>query len=145
MDKFIRKLVKQHKTNCPFELASKLNITIIYEDLGKGTKGFFYHRLCHSYIVIDNNITYEEQRFTVAHELAHYFFDQGTSFFHLQRNTLQICEKFEHRANRFAVYLLCFGDQIEHGETIREFCLKHNIPEDMHHYYISPKNNLYIS
>lgn len=61
----------------------------------------------------------------------------------LEQNTLQLPAKFEHRANRFAVHLLSFGNQIEPGETITEFCLKHGIPINMHRYleYFFPVQN----
>lgn len=125
MDKFIQRIVRKHQTNCPFSLAARLNITIMYEDLGQITKGFFHHRLRRNYIVLHYDAPYQQQRFTCAHEIGHFFFDKGTSYFMLEQNTLQLPAKFEHRANRFAVHLLSFGNQIEPGETITEFCLKH--------------------
>lgn len=135
MDKLIQKLVKKHQTNCPFRLASYLNISVIYEDLGKITRGFFHRRLRRNYIVLHEDLLYDQQRFTCAHELGHYFYDRGTSYFMIEQNTLLLPGKFERRANQFAVRLLCAGSEISPGESISDFCFKNGIPEEMHQFY----------
>lgn len=139
MDELVNKLVRKHKTNCPFQLASNLNIKVLYADLGKCTKGFFHRRLRRNYIVIHQDLDYMQQRYTCSHELGHFFFDRGTSYFMFEQNTLQLPDKYERRANRFAVKLLCAGSHILPGETIKEYCFRNGIPENMHQYFDLPE------
>lgn len=135
MNRFIRRIYKKHKTNCPFTLAELLRITIWFRDLGNETRGFFQRRLRRNYIVIHQELSYEEARYTVAHELGHYFFDRGTSYFRLERNTLQVPQKYEVRANRFAVSLLTHTETIEHGEPLCWFLSRCGVPQEMHRFY----------
>ncbi|MDO7787902.1 ImmA/IrrE family metallo-endopeptidase [Desulforamulus aquiferis] len=135
MDILIKKLVKKYKTNCPFELAEHLNIIVKFEDLGKITKGFFHRRLRRNYIVLHCDETYLRQRFTCAHELGHYIFDRGTSYFMIQRNTLSLPGKLERRADHFAIKLLTFQKYTRSGESVEEFFRRLGIPTDMCKYY----------
>ncbi|MBP1990306.1 ImmA/IrrE family metallo-endopeptidase [Paenibacillus eucommiae] len=137
MDELILNSVKKHKTNCPFKLASRLNITIMYEDLGKITKGFFHRRLRRNYIVLHYDQSYQQQRFAVGHELGHFFYDRGTSYFRIEQNSLLLPAKYERRANIFAVKLLCIGSEMNFGETIQSYFLRNGIPEEMHRYFQS--------
>ncbi|MEV2909755.1 ImmA/IrrE family metallo-endopeptidase [Paenibacillus larvae] len=134
MDDIIREIISKYKTNCPFEIAEAENITIIHKDLGKNTNGFFYKVLGYYYIVLHEGLSYMFQRFTIAHELGHYFYDQGSSYFMIEQNSLQITGKYERRANVFAIKLLCSNNAILPGETITEFFCRNGIPEEMHQY-----------
>lgn len=139
MDKLIQRIVRKHNTNCPFTIAQQIGITVMFEDLGKNTNGFFHRRLRRNYIVLHYDLSYQQQRATCAHELGHYFYDRGASYFLMERNTLFLPDKFERRANQFSAKLLCAKSEIEPGETISEFCYRNGLPEYLHKYYEIPK------
>lgn len=136
MDKQINRLIKKHKTNCPFELASALGIQVSYADLGKATRGLYYSRLRRRFIVIHNDLNEIWKRFVCAHELAHNRLHPGFNRFWLDQNTLFNPGKYELQANKFAFLLLSAGEEIRVNETIREFCIRTGIPEEMHKYYL---------
>lgn len=99
------KLMKKYKTNCPFTLAKRMNITILYEDLGD-TMGYFNKDFRFKFIHINQSLNEEESTFTCAHELGHAIqhHDVNTPF--LKRHTLFSVDKIEREANTFAVELL---------------------------------------
>ncbi|WP_081970495.1 ImmA/IrrE family metallo-endopeptidase [Paenibacillus sp. FSL P4-0081] len=136
MDHTIVKLLKKFKTNDPFEIAKQLNIDIWFEDLGSGTRGFYYRKLRRRFIVIHNGLDDEWQRFICAHELGHDRLHPGISAFWLDDQSLYNAGKYERQANRFAVKLLTACDTLKTNETIRDFLLRNQIPEEMDRYFI---------
>lgn len=135
MDKFVKRLIRKHRTNCPFTIAENLKITVLHLDLGKITKGFFHRRLRRNYIVLHQELTDMQQRFTCAHELGHFFFDRGTSYFMLEQNTLQLPGKYERRANQFAVELLMPDELIRQSGgdtmTVHEAAAEYGVPPEL--------------
>lgn len=94
----------KHGTNSPFVIAENENIIVRSAPLGK----------CHGYYlsidgvrVIRYNSDDAEpvQRYTVAHELGHYFLHADANFFAL-KNTLFSSGWQERQADKFAIYLL---------------------------------------
>lgn len=131
MDDIIRKLIRKYKTNDPFELASCLNITIWFRDLGRGTRGLYMRKLWRRYIVIHENLDYNWQRFVCAHELAHDRLHPGFSRFWLDEQSFFNVGKFERQANKFAVRLLTAEDSPRYGESIGDFLRRNNVPPEM--------------
>jgi len=135
MDNIIRQLIRKYKTNDPFELASCLNITVWFCDLGKETRGFYMRKLRRRYIVIHEGLDEFWKRFVCAHEIAHDRLHPGFSRFWLDEHSFFNAGKFERQANKFAVRLLTAGDTLRRGESISEFLRRHDVPEEMAKFY----------
>ncbi|MCF8566869.1 ImmA/IrrE family metallo-endopeptidase [Alicyclobacillus tolerans] len=136
MDKVIRHLIRKYKTNCPFELASYLNITVWFRDLGSGTRGLYMRKLRRRYIVIHEELNEQWQRFICAHELAHDRLHPGLSRFWLDEQSFRNAGKFERQANKFAIRLLTAGDSPQRGETIVDFLIRKDVPEEMSKFFM---------
>jgi Zn-dependent peptidase ImmA (M78 family) len=135
MDDTILKLIRKFKTNDPFEIATRLNINIWYEDLGIGTRGLYYRKLRRRFIVIHNGLEDDWQRFICAHELGHDRLHPGISRFWLDEQSLYNAGKYERQANKFAVKLLTAGDTLKTNETIRDLLSRNQIPIEMDQYF----------
>lgn len=104
MKDLIERIRNKHGTNNPFAIAEDLGIIVLSSPLGK----------CHGYYLsVDgiNIIRYNSddtepiQRYTVAHELGHYYLHADANFFAL-KNTLFSSGWQERQADKFAIYLL---------------------------------------
>lgn len=131
----VDKLTSKYKTNCPFELASHLNINVVFADLGKGTRGFYYKKLKRKYICIHKDLPDEWKRFVCAHELAHERLHKGIGRFFVDEKSFYLPGKFERQANYFAIILLLGNSKISSGETVESFFLRNKIPLEMHEFY----------
>lgn len=134
-DDAVQKLIRKYKTNNPFELASCLNINVMFDDLGKGTRGLYMRRLRRRYIVIHQDLNENWQRFVCAHELAHDRLHPGFSRFWLDEQSFFNAGKYERQANQFAIRLLTSGDQLNHSDPISGFLRRNGVPEEMHIFY----------
>lgn len=135
MDKLILKLIRRFKTNDPYEIASGLNIMVRYADLDENTRGFYYRTLRRRFIVLNNNMNEQWMRFVCAHELAHDRLHPGISQFWLEEQSFYNPGKYERQANKFAVRLLCSGDNLKSGEPIKHMLIRNDIPAEMEKFY----------
>ncbi|BFH16542.1 ImmA/IrrE family metallo-endopeptidase [Paenibacillus melissococcoides] len=129
------KLAKKHKTNCPFKISENRGIHIVYKDLGNSTRGLYYSKLRHRYIVIHNKLCEDWQRLICAHELGHDVLHSGISHFWLDEHSFFNVGKFERQANKFAVHLLAHGDMLQPGESVSDLLRRNFIPEEMQKFY----------
>ncbi|WP_346914173.1 ImmA/IrrE family metallo-endopeptidase [Clostridium sp.] len=100
-------LIDTYGTNNPFELCKELNIKIMRTDLGNEIKGFFQkindqYRVIH----INSNLTNDEERYICAHELGHAIIHPEISISFFIDNPLQIKNKYELQADKFAAELI---------------------------------------
>lgn len=125
--------VKKACTNNPFEIASSKNIIVNYFPLGN-TLGFYMKHVRHQVITINSDIDESLQRFVCAHELGHAVLhpDKSTPF--LYKNTLLSTAKIECEANKFAVNLLLFGENLQNYETLHQVMCIYGIPKEMEKY-----------
>jgi len=107
----ILKLSKKHGTSDPFELASALNITVLYEELGN-INGYYNKPLRMKQIHINCNLDEHMKKFTCAHELGHAILHPNASTPFLRSQTLLSVDKLEIEANTFAVELLIPDEKI---------------------------------
>lgn len=128
------KLVKKHKTNCPFTIARNLNIIINFEDLGDNTRGFYYRVLRRRYICIHKDLSDEWKRFVCAHELGHDRLHKGVSQFFVDEHSFFLPGKLERQANEFAVNLLLHGVTLDENDTVASLLAKKGIPYEMKDY-----------
>lgn len=105
ISEIISHLIKKHKTNNPFELASALHIEVLFEELGT-INGYYNKPLRMKQIHINKNIDRHMQSFTCAHELGHAILHPNASTPFLRSNTLLSVDKLEQEANLFATILL---------------------------------------
>lgn len=135
MDDIAVRLVHQYKTNCPFEIAEALGIHIRYMDLGKSTKGLYYTKLRRRFIVINQGLSDQWQRFVCAHELGHDRLHKGLSRFFLEEHSYFWPGKLERQANSFAITLLTTGQEQLVGETLEAFAMRTGIPQEMLYFF----------
>ncbi|SMC17315.1 protein of unknown function [Clostridium acidisoli DSM 12555] len=103
----ILRLVDTYGTNNPFELCDYLNIKVIKSNLGNEIKGFF-QRTYNNYelIHIHNGLNDSESKYICAHELGHAILHTDLSIGFFIENKLQIKDRYEAEADRFAAILL---------------------------------------
>lgn len=131
MDQLIHSLIRKYKTNCPFQLAERLNISVWFCDLGDQTRGIYYRKLRRRFIAIHEGLDDPWKRFVCAHELGHDRLHPGLSRFWLDEHSFFNAGKFERQANKFAIRLLTAGDSPRRGESISDFLRRNNVPPEM--------------
>lgn len=127
-------LVKKHKSSDPFELASKMNIHIIKWDLHEEINGYYKYDRRNRYIVINQNLSFEWQKFVCAHELGHAILHTRINTPFLTKYTLMSVDKIEREANQFATYLLLYDKNFEDYETKYDLLRANGIPLQMERY-----------
>jgi Zn-dependent peptidase ImmA (M78 family) len=100
-------VIDLYMTRDPFELCNCLDIESMLNDLGDEIKGFF-QRTPDGYEIIHINtrLSEEERRYICAHELGHAILHTNMSIGFFIENKLQIKNKYEIEADRFAAELL---------------------------------------
>lgn len=93
-------------TACPFKLANKMHIPIVYTTLPKQIRGYMLHMDKRCCIVVSDSINDWEAPMVVAHEMGHYFMhDNQFYLFHYNCGEYR-CARREYEADLFAFYLL---------------------------------------
>ncbi len=124
-------LIKKYGTNNPFKLAKKLNIEIIFDDLGE-VRGLFKRILKRKFIFINSELSEFDQMLVCCHELGHAVLHSSSEYQFLIDNTKILRRsKIEDEANLFASYLLISDDEVfeeyEFKETKTNFCMLEEI------------------
>ncbi|MBW7458334.1 ImmA/IrrE family metallo-endopeptidase [Paenibacillus sepulcri] len=135
MNEIITKLIRRFQTNDPFEIARGLGIHIRFLELAEGTRGLYYKKLRRRFIVINDQLDDNWQRFVCAHELAHDRLHPGLSRFLLDEQSFYNVGKYERQANKFAVRLLTASSPPVKGETIEKLLKRNGIPEEMQSFF----------
>lgn len=134
MDSLIHKLVRKHKTKCPFGLAKSMNIEVWFEELPVGVRGCYVKTLRRRFISINNNLSDEWQKFVCAHELGHDRLHQGFGYYFIEQKTLFNPGKFERQANEFAIQLLLYNEPRDEDETNEIYLARNGVPREMTKY-----------
>ncbi len=104
-------LIEIYKTRDVYELVDLLDITLIKKDLPKGMKGKFFRDIFdNEFIFISNELCPQEERQVIAHELGHAILHVDLTISYYTENHLQVKNKFEIEANKFAAELLIPDD-----------------------------------
>jgi len=117
----------KHITTCPFDVKGYIEsqgIKVISEDMGSEISGYIEFRINHWVIAVNRYQNPRRQRFTLAHEYAHFLYDRET----IQRDGKIVdvllfrsdeSNEIEKRANQFAGELLMpttdFLNAVENG------------------------------
>ena len=106
----VLKLIKTYGTNNPFKLAKKLNIEIIFDDLGE-VRGLFKRILKRKFIFINSELSEFDQMLVCSHELGHAVLHASSNYqFMIDNTKILRLSKLENEANLFASYLLFPND-----------------------------------
>jgi len=108
----ISKLIKEHHTRNPIEIAENLGIIVLFENLGS-INGYYNTAFRQKFIHINVNLPEYKQIFTAAHELGHALLHPKANTPFLKENTFLSVDKLEIEANRFAVNLLISDEELE--------------------------------
>lgn len=100
-------LIETYETTDPFELCDNLSIKIMRSYLGQEIKGFF-QRTVNGYEILHLNteLMPEEEKYICAHELGHAILHVDLPLKFFIENRLQVKNKFEIQADKFAAELL---------------------------------------
>lgn len=106
----VQNLVSTYGTRNPYKLAEKLNITVMFRELGN-TRGSFKSVLRRKYIFINENLSETDTKIVLAHELGHAILHSSKKLqFMLDHTKLVRVPKLENEANLFVKYLLFNND-----------------------------------
>ncbi len=127
------KLIKQYKTNNPFELAEFKNINVVTKDLHKDIGGFYLYIRKSRYIFLNSSLSESETLFVCCHELGHALQHPRISTPFLRNKTLFSVDKIEVEANKFAVELMMPDNLLfEHRHlTIYEVAQLSGVPQEV--------------
>lgn len=133
-----------YKTKDPFKLCGCLNIKIIKSYLGSEIKGFFQETPNGFEIIhLNTNLTEEEEKYICAHELGHALLHTDISLQFFIDNKLQIKNKYEIQADKFAAELLIENalDKTEYtGLNIEQISSKLCVPVKLLKYKFNLKD-----
>ena len=127
-------LVKEFGTTNPFNIAGQLGITVLFNDLG--TNNGLYHTLeickkTYHYIHINNNLSDDDKRYTMAHELGHFILHKNSNLHFLRRISRVPLSRQEIEADLFASYFIISDEEINNISHIsKSFRLDYRICEE---------------
>lgn len=101
---FILELIKKHGTNNPYEIASILDISIVYKDLTGLPSGLFLRYNKKSIIIVHSKLKKSKRDIVIAHELGHYLLKHHGNRIWGYRGK-PTGETYELQANKFAFLL----------------------------------------
>jgi len=102
----VKNLVKKYGTRDPFLLASCLNLNVKFLEYSDNTKGYYIKVEKNKFIIINSNLTEDEKRIVLAHEIGHAVMHSSKEIHFLRENTLFPKGRHENEANKFAAELL---------------------------------------
>jgi Zn-dependent peptidase ImmA (M78 family) len=130
-------IVDRYGTNCPAEIAEKMDIEIVIPYLPSSRMlGLFTNMENQKVIICNGILTPEFQKVILAHELGHAVMHSSMNMFFIRDHTLFPAGKFEYQANTFAAEML-ITDELLHkykGYTISEIASIENIHPKLFRY-----------
>jgi Zn-dependent peptidase ImmA (M78 family) len=123
----VEKIVKRYDSNDPKEVLKEMGVKIIYSPLG----GKFAHKTTYKrvpVITIDDSLNDYDERYILAHELAHVVLHKGQSTTFYRSYGFGNVPKIEREANEFATLLLTYGKKYMNRYSILQ---EEGIPLDM--------------
>lgn len=110
MENLISDIRNKHGTVDPFILAERLGIIITRSSLGK-CHGYYLSVMGVKIIRLNSDDSESVNRYTLAHELGHYYLHADANFFAL-RDSLFASGWQERQADKFAINLLLTNEML---------------------------------
>ncbi|WMJ22662.1 ImmA/IrrE family metallo-endopeptidase [Paludicola sp. MB14-C6] len=132
----VDQLVKQYKTRDPFELTEALNIFVGYRPFNS-LKGFYCVMNRERHIILNDNLSEQEQRLVIAHELGHDRLHQTFAKVSPMKDfqLYDMTSKPEYQANYFAAELLIDDNDVinlaEEGMDYNNIAQLLEVPNDL--------------
>lgn len=130
----VNDLVKTYDTRDVYELIKYLNIVLTKKDLPHPVKGlFFKDNFANEYIFVLNNLSIQEEKIVIAHEIGHSLLHNHLRTNCYIGNQLLNKRKFELQANKFAAELL-ISDRVDSTlefMTISQLSCFLDVPEEL--------------
>ena len=101
----VKNLIEKYNIKNPYKLCEKLNIDIVYTDLGS-IKGYFQKVLRNKYIVINEKLDEKSKFIVLCHELGHAVLHQTKEVNFMKKNFIYYSSSLENEANEFAREIL---------------------------------------
>lgn len=113
--------VTKYGTRNPFQIAERMNIIVLKEDLGT-INGYYNKAYRQKFIHINEHLPDYKSIFTCAHELGHAILHPNSCTPFLIENTFLSVDKLEVEANSFALNLLISNQDLENhkGYTVEQ-------------------------
>ncbi len=141
--KLIENLKRKYNTECPYELASCLNIMIIIEPLGKALGIYAYLNKTRT-IFIDSDLNEYERRFVLAHEIGHALLHTKSSCFFNNTHSFYKSKR-EYEANIFASEFLVNLDYTDElyleGYSIGQLASFYKVPIELIEFKFKERRN----
>jgi Zn-dependent peptidase ImmA (M78 family) len=104
-------LMEIYRTRNVYEIVEFLDIKLIKKELKPGIKGRFLRDIFgNEYIYISNELSDEEEKIVIAHELGHAILHTNLNSSYYTENHLLNKDQIEYQANKFAAELLIPDD-----------------------------------
>lgn len=104
-------IARKYKSRNPFEIVRGLNIILVRCPL-YDVRGFYQYFQRNNIIYLDENLSDQEQRFVLAHELGHMFLHKKANAIFMDSKTQLNTTKYETEADLFAIELLLPDDEL---------------------------------
>lgn len=127
--KVVSRLVKEHGTNDPYEIAKRMGVVVRHVPLGN-ILGYHFRKSRVSIIHINENTPREQQIFTCSHELGHAIQHPDINTPFLKSFTYYSTDKIEQEANEFAIELM-LSKEVNNCITIKEATETYGIPKQL--------------
>lgn len=129
ISRIVQKLIMEYKSRDPFVIAEKLGITVLFKSY-KYIRGYYTKITEKQFIVINANLSYTEQLYVAAHELAHACLHKEYSILFIEEQTLFPINYYNSEANLFAAELLIPDEIYERQDefSIQELAELFSVP-----------------
>ena len=111
----VNNLIKKYNTSDPLKLCDKLNIHVLFRDLGS-LKGYYKHPRGVKIVVVNSELSEFTQKIVLAHELGHAILHSSRSVALMHNKILHYSSTVENEANKFAAELLLNGYASDNNE-----------------------------
>jgi len=133
IEKEAKKLIKEYKTNDPYEICSAMGIQCIRMDMPSDLNGFCYTYDGIKRIYINNSLPKFKQKLICIHELAHLIFHENYNYIFILEHTYFCLDRYDKEVEFFvACFLIPDVSALfqYEGITLGEIAYNFNVPKE---------------